>query len=56
MNTVLERERFDAIETRNAMARAVLDVLLMALDSEGPPTADIIERTISAASELLAVE
>lgn len=50
------QERSDLIETRADMARAILDILLMAMDADSGPTQDVIVRTISAAHELLSVE
>ena len=48
--------RADKIETRAGMAKTVLDVLMIALDSDDPPTGDLVQKTISAATELLTVD
>lgn len=50
-----EQERSNLIETRADMAKAVLDVLLAAMQSDNPIVPDLVERTIYAASELLSV-
>lgn len=47
--------RADLIETRADMAKAVLDVLLAAMQSDDPIVPDLVERTISAATELLSI-
>ena len=48
--------RADRIETRADMAKTVLDVLMIALDSDDPPAGDLIQKAIGAATELLTVE
>jgi len=53
MNTALHA---DKIETRADMAKTVLDVLLIALDSDDPPAGELIQKAIGAATELLTVE
>jgi hypothetical protein len=50
-----EQDRSNLIETRADMAKAVLDVLLAAMQSDDPILPDLVERTISAVSELLSV-
>lgn len=49
------QDRSDLIETRANMAKAVLDVLLAAMQSDDPIVPDLVERTIAAATELLSV-
>ena len=48
--------RSDKIETRADLAKTVLDVLMIALDSDSPPTGELIQKAIGAATELLTVE
>lgn len=52
MNT---QDRSDLIETRADMAKAVLDVLLSAMQADNPIVPELVEKTISAAIELLSV-
>lgn len=49
------QDRSNLIETRADMAKAVLDVLLAAMQSDDPIVPDLVERAIYAASELLSV-
>jgi len=49
------KERSDLIESRADMAKAVLDVVLMAIDSDSPPVDEVVTKTIWAATELLSV-
>jgi len=49
------QDRSDLIETRADMAKAVLDVLLAAMQADDPIVPDLVERTISAATELLSI-
>lgn len=50
-----EIERVDLLERRNAMAKAVLDILLIALDDDSPPTSEVAVTAIQAAAELLTI-
>lgn len=52
MNT---QDRADLIETRADMAKAVLDVLIAAMQADNPIVPELVEKTISAAIELLSV-
>lgn len=54
-DTMIAQERADRIETRAKRARAVLDVLLTGIQSDGGITDELIEETIAAAIELLEV-
>ena len=49
------QDRADLIETRADMAKAVLDALLSAMQADNPIVPDLVEKTISAAIELLSV-
>lgn len=49
------QDRADMIETRAGMAKAVLDVLLAAMQSDDSIVPDLIEKTICAATELLSI-
>lgn len=49
------KDRNNMIETRANMAKSVLDVLLVAMENDSPPTEEAICKTISAACELLSV-
>lgn len=50
-----EIERADLLERRSEMAKAVLDILLIALDDDSPPTNEVAVTAIQAAAELLAI-
>lgn len=47
--------RADLIESRTEMARAVLNILLIAMADDSPPVEGEINKAISAAIELLSV-
>ena len=49
------QDRSDLIETRADMAKAVLDVLIAAMQADNPIVPELVEKTISAAIELLSV-
>ncbi len=49
------QKRFDLIETRGMMAKTVLDILLIAMSEDSPPTENAIINTIWAVTELLSV-
>lgn len=48
-----QSERADIFETRNTQAKAVLDVLLMAMADDSPPTDEVTMNTLYAVRELL---
>lgn len=50
------QERSDLIERRAQMAKAIMDTLLAAMQSECPIGSDSVENVVWAVSELLAVE
>lgn len=52
---MITTDRQDTIETRNDMAKAVLSVLLAAMQSDDPVVGDVVETTIAAVTELLTV-
>jgi hypothetical protein len=48
-------ERSDMIESRADMAKAVLNILLVAMESDSPPDDGTVNKAIWAATELLSV-
>lgn len=49
------QERWDLMETRTKMAKDILDVLLIAMGDDCPPSRDVEINVIWAATELLSV-
>lgn len=50
-----QQQRADLLESRTAMAKTVLNILLIAMEDDSPPVEGEINQAISAAIELLSV-
>lgn len=55
LDRVNEIAKQDLLITRNRQARAVLSLLMMAIEDESQPTNEVVHDVIDAAQELLTV-